>query len=143
MGAPAVTARPGRKRRGGLFNDRGLEQPRLARRVKNLLQLPAAQLNDILARARHQFIGRADDQLQVLEVLDGRARSASLPCYVWAGRGCGRTIEQRLVENPLGGVVEQSQIRLSHHHTVKQIGRASCRERVTIWVVGDTSQKTK
>ena len=59
-----------------------------------------------------------------------------MPCYVCAGRGCGRTIEQRLVENPLGGVVEQSQIRLSHHHTVKPKVHTGNRRRAQAAQVG-------
>ena len=50
-------------------------QLRLARRRKNVAKFAQAKIDDFLARARHQIVGSADHELQILALRTSFAAS--------------------------------------------------------------------
>jgi hypothetical protein len=64
--APLIGTGLGRKCRGDFLDHGGFDEVRVARGGQDILQLAHAHLDDFLARARDEIVGRADDELQIL-----------------------------------------------------------------------------
>src|SRR5579863_176841 len=117
-GTPAVHARFRREGRIDFLDHRGLSQDSYTRCRQDIRQFAKAKVNNLLPGALNQIVRSADHKLDVLAGRIAVMRPTPDRTRLSTIR-LSSGIQERLIENPLRGVIEKRQKRLGHHRAVK------------------------